>query len=313
MKNDGRILLLGALAMDVTMVTTALPADDGFSVIQREELLPGGSAANVAAALARLGAEARLTGQLGDDDFGPAYIQDLKESGIDLSAMLIKSGGVTMHTYVMVAPGGRHSILANLGDCINDMTAEQADPMALEGCCCFYCDMFSSAAALRFADLAGERGIPVVYNMQCSPSFMAQCGCGQDQITAIMEKADLIIGGPGGFSELCGEDSAKEMLRRLYSRFHPKDGIIFSLGEQGALWYSEKGAANMPAFKTDVVDTTGAGDCFAAGLMSRYYAEGASMEEALRFASAAASLTCRTLGARFRGSKADVLDFLAAR
>ena len=313
MANKGNILLLGALAMDVTLLAQALPEDDGFALIDGEKTVPGGSAANVAVAVEHLGAQARLTGKIGDDDLGRQYLADLNKENIDTACLRIKNGGVTMHTYVIVAPQGRHCILANLGDCINEMTAAETEDAFLDDCACFYSDMFSAPAALQLAELANKRNIPVVYNLQCTPAFMANCGCTFPMIDEMLSRADLILGGRSSLSQLAESSDPAEMTETICRRWQPRDGVICSLGSEGSLWRHDEGALRMPAYKVQTVDSTGAGDCFAGALMVSLYANGEKdREKALRFASAAAALTCREVSPRFSGTAEDVHDLIAS-
>ena len=73
-------------------------------------------------------------------------------------------------------------------------------------------------------------------------------------------------------------------------------GVTISLGEQGAMAVDRAALSRFPAHKVKVVDTTGAGDAFRAGLAVRI-AEGASLDEAVRFANACGALACTIMGA----------------
>ncbi|HTW92781.1 MAG TPA: ribokinase [bacterium] len=75
-----------------------------------------------------------------------------------------------------------------------------------------------------------------------------------------------------------------------------RQGVVISLGEEGALAVDRAALTRFPAHKVNVVDTTGAGDAFRAGLAVRI-AEGASLDEAVRFANACGALACTIMGA----------------
>lgn len=308
---EARVLSLGAVAMDVVLASSGLPEDDGFSLVADEVLVPGGSASNVSVALHRLGVPVWQTGKIGDDHYGVLFREDLIRNGIHVEPLAVKPGGTTLHTYIITAPGGKHCIFANKGDCVFDLRPEELAGDVLDGFTCFYNDLFSPLAALWLADQARERGIPVVYNMQCAPSFMESCGVSRDQIQEMLSKAALVIGGADGFGEIVEASCPEEAARAVYQRFQPSDGVICTCGAQGAVWYGPEGLTRSPAFPVAAVDSTGAGDTFCAGLIfARFCCGEENRGTALRFASAAAALKCTVPGPRSTANLEAVIDFL---
>lgn len=307
-----KVLSLGAVAMDIVLASAGLPQDDGFSLVNSEVLVPGGSASNMSVALHRLGAEVWQAGKIGDDHYGTVFRRDLMGNGIHAEPLIVKRGGTTLHTYVITAPGGKHCILANKGDCVLDLQPDELTEDILDGCSCFYTDLFSANAALWLAKLARERRIPVVYNMQCAPSFMETCGVSRIQTERMLSAATLIIGGVGGYRELCGEQEPEAAAKAVYGLFRPEDGVICTCGSHGAIWCGSEGTTRMEAFPIEAVDTTGAGDAFCAGMIfERYCRRQKSRTAALRFASAAAALKCTVRGPRSSSTLKDVKTFLA--
>ena len=65
-----KLLSLGAIAMDIVINGHDLPKDDGFTLINQEQMLPGGSASNVSVSAAHFGMESYQTGKIGDDNIG---------------------------------------------------------------------------------------------------------------------------------------------------------------------------------------------------------------------------------------------------
>ena len=122
-----KVLCLGALAMDIVLESQMLPQNDGFALIESERLVPGGSSSNVSVALTLMGAEVYQTGQIGDDNLGNAFHQDLKLNGVHTEYLSVK-GGTTLHTYIITAPMGKHCIFANLGD-----ARKQSEPERFTG------------------------------------------------------------------------------------------------------------------------------------------------------------------------------------
>ena len=102
-------------------------------------------------------------------------------------------------------------------------------------------------------------------------------------------------------------------LSRIFDRFGPADGVVLTCGEDGAFWRNGEETLHGEAYPVTVADTTGAGDCFTAGLICGLYAEGMGRADALRYASAAAALKCMQHGPRVRASREEVLRFIEER
>ncbi len=305
-----RVLSLGAIAMDIVLNSHELPRDDGFGFITGENILPGGSASNVSVACAGLGMEAFQTGQIGDDSIGDEFRRTLVADNVDDRYVITMPGGTTLHTYIITAPGGKHCIFANLGDSVNtldpsDLPADIMDEMDI-----FYNDMFSPVAALHLAAAARAQDKPVVYNMQCVPSFMKVCGTEQSSIDAMMERCTLFVSGSAGFEEMTGESDPFKAMHILQDRYHVRDGVVLTAGGDGSYWFDGKNEYHAEACTVDAVDTTGAGDCFIAGLMYAFYSEKKDQEYSLRFANATAGVKCTIAGPRSRAGVQDVLALM---
>lgn len=306
-----KVLSLGAVAMDIVLASTGLPQDDGFSLVDSEVLVPGGSASNMSVALHRLGAEVWQAGKIGDDHYGIVFRQDLLNNGIHVEPLIVKQGGTTLHTYIITAPEGKHCIYANKGNCVLDLQPSELTEDVLDGCSCFYTDLFSANTALWLGKLARERGIPVVYNMQCAPSFMDSCGVSRLQLEQMLSTATLMIGGINSYQEFCGEQDPEAAAKAIYDYYRPKDGVICTCGSRGAVWCSAEGLIGAEAFSVNAVDTTGAGDTFCAGIIfERYCRLEKNISAILRFAAAAAALKCTVKGPRSISTYENVQAFL---
>lgn len=312
MGSNHKVLSLGALAMDIFIKTNILPQDDGFAHIQSERLVPGGSAANLSTTLHNLGVQAYQTGKIGDDEYGKVFKSDLIDNGVKVDYLAVKEGGSTLHNYIITAPGGKHCIFANLGDCVNNLEPRDLPDHVLEGFSCFYTDMFSPRSALWLGRKAQELGIPVVYNMQCAPSFMEGCGVMREDIDEMLSLCDLFISGRDGYFELMGETDYRLALAKLYKQYAFKEGAICSIGEMGAVWLESSGIIEAPAYPVTTVDSTGAGDCFTAGIIYRYFCGKMDKLSSLRFACAIAALKCQIPGPRIQVDLVTVEEFIDA-
>lgn len=309
--NGKRVLSMGAVAMDVVLASSGLPRDDGFSLVADEMLVPGGSAANMSVALHNLGAQVAQCGKIGDDHYGVTFRADLVAHDVDVTPLVVKPGGTTLHTYIITAPGGEHCIFANTGDCVMQLARDELPESVMQDFDLFYNDMFSADTALALAKEARAAGKPVVYNMQTVPSFMETCGVPREKIEDMMRTTCLAIGGTAGFRELVEcEDTPEAVAKAAYEKYRPEEGVICTCGSRGSVWYGPEGLHRGEAFHVETVDSTGAGDTFCAGLIFARYCCGAVQEEALRFAAAVAALKCTVPGPRSVAALADVNAFM---
>lgn len=176
----------------------------------------------------------------------------------------------------------------------------------------FYNDMFSPKAALWIADKAVRLKKPVLYNMQCTPSFMAQCGTSQEEIDKMIHMCTVFVSGRDGYYELTGEKDYKKAMRIVQDKYQVREGVICTAGNEGAVWY-DGNEYNAPAYSIEPVDTTGAGDCFLGGLLYAYFQEEMNKTEALKFANASAAVKCLQAGPRSRADVKKIFEFKESR
>lgn len=305
------LLGLGSSAMDTVIACPALAAEDSFQMVTREQILPGGSCANMLTAFASLGGAARLAAKIGDDEYGRLFRASLVEDGVDDSLLVTKPGGSTLHTYVWAADNGSHCIFINLGDSLMDLSYDELPPTLLDEVDIFYTDLFPGAAGVAVAEQCRKRGIPVVVCLQCSPGFMKSAGVSDAEIRRGLSLADLIISGREGYAELTGESDYAAALAQVYAAYRPRLGAICTAGDHGSLWTHADGTLRADVYRITAVDSTGAGDSFLGGLLYSYFVIKSSRAAALDFASAMGALKCLRFGPRIKVGPEEVFAFMA--
>ncbi|WP_313232960.1 carbohydrate kinase family protein [Tissierella praeacuta] len=309
MERRKRVLSLGALAMDVIIETKQMPKEDGFGFVESEKLVPGGSAANLSVALAHFDVEAYQTGKIGDDKYGDEFRRTLIEDGVDDRFLVTKPMGSTLHTFI-ITQGEKHCIFANLGDSVTNLEPEELPENILDEIDVFYTDMFSSRASIYLGRLAKKKGIPVVYNMQCPPSFMEKCGVDIEEIEEMIGLSTIFSSGREGYFEITAEKEYQKGIQKFYDKYHVPHGVICTAGDEGALWLDNEDLIHIDAYSVEAVDTTGAGDSFLAGLIYAYFCEGMNKKDSLRFASASAAIKCMHKGPRSKATVEKVKQFI---
>jgi ribokinase len=287
-----RIAIAGNINIDFVCEAERAPRP-GETLIGRDlRFVAGGKAANQAVGAARLGAQVSLIGRVGHDAFGGALVDSFEREGINVDLISRDEEAATGAAFVVVMPDGENSIVSVLG--ANDRLApglleeaggviERADVLLLQ----FSIPLESVDRALQ---IAVDRGVPVHLDPTPTGRGAARLWHRAYRVTPNATEAEALTR-----VAVTDVPSALEAARKMRRR-----GVkvpIIKLGAEGCLVLDDRGPRLVPGFRVDVVDTTGAGDAFAAGL-AVLTAEGASLDEALLFANACGALACTVFGAQ---------------
>ncbi|HEY4629699.1 MAG TPA: PfkB family carbohydrate kinase [Blastococcus sp.] len=288
------VVVVGDVATDVVVVLSGDPApgSDRPAAIRSRG---GGAGANVAAHLARLGTAVVLAGCIGDDAAGAGLAADLAAAGVDLRLRTVP-GAATGTIVSLVEPGGQRSMLADRGANLalrpDDVPAPvPGGHLHLSGYTLL--DPGPRAGGLAALDAAVAAGCTV----SVDPASTGPLGrYGVDRWLADTAAATLLLPNSDEARLLTGCVDPADAARALARRHRI---VAVSLGADGALWASGDLLVHRPAHPTEVVDTTGAGDAFAAGLLTAWLASpGADPAETLDAGLARAAAVVRQPGAR---------------
>jgi sugar/nucleoside kinase (ribokinase family) len=245
----------------------------------------GGSAANMLAGMAMLGARTRFFGRLSDDQFGRFIRAGLDDLGVDTSAVVDEPRRVSPVSIVMVDELTRkRKILFTRGD-TSPLAPRDLPPRLLHGAGMLCIDGYQPALQAAIAEKAREKGITVLLNAGHLDGGMGE----------LLALADIVIGSERFASEFAPSDKIEDSLQEI-TRLGPRIAVI-TLGSEGAVATDGKKLVEQKPIDVFVADTTGAGDLFC-GAFAYAHACGWPLERALPFASAAAGLQCKSLGAR---------------
>ena len=250
------LLCVGDLIEDVVVWLPGPVAlgSDTVVTITRER---GGSAANVAAAAVRAGGTARFVGQLGDDELAHRLLHGLALTGVDVVA---RHGGRTGSIVVLVDSSGERTMLTDRA-AATELTA--AEPEWLDGVDVLHLPAYSlfverlARSCLALAAMATERGIPVTLDPS-SESLLLTYGI--DRFLALVADVRPAVLFPNA-------DEARVL--GITDRPPPGvDLVVEKHGPDAVRLISADGVTEVPVPPvTGVVDTTGAGDAFAAGFL----------------------------------------------
>lgn len=288
------ILVLGDINVDVMARLPGPLAPGGDNLPQQLELQLGGVGANVAVALAKWGIEARLAGCVGRDGFGQMALAVLERHGVDLRAVA-RSDAATGLIVIPVDPDGRRTIIGARG--ANELSPARSPAECSEGIVGVHLvgySLLSRATTdwLRQAvTLAAQRGVPVSLDVGLAPSRAARSEVLElapqvDTLFVGQEEAELLSGarGPGALAAVAECGAGVVVVKQGAA------GCQFRMAGEGARWWK------IAPLEVAAVDTTGAGDAFAAGYWAARL-RGWETGDAVSLASACGAAAATVLGA----------------
>jgi sugar/nucleoside kinase (ribokinase family) len=278
-----RVVVVGDVAVDV-LVAPSEPTVRGADVPARIRTGAGGAGANTAAWLAYLGAEVMLVARVGEDAAGRAAAADLATAGV-LPALTVDPDEPTC-TVVVLLDDGERTMLSDRGAAAR---LEPADLPALDGADHLHLSGYvllgpsSRAAGLAALASAREAGLSTSVDPQAAPALT-------EEFRHWVRGVDLLLPNAAELAALGSETD-------LLGDTSPAGAVAVTDGPRGARWVDRHGRFEAPAPAVDVVDTTGAGDAFDAGLLVARL-RGARPVEALRAGCEAAATAVAGLGGR---------------
>lgn len=286
MKN---ILVVGSINMDMVITADRMPHMGETINGSNFMIIPGGKGANQALAAARLNGNVKMLGSVGDDNFGSELIKYLSDGGVDTTSIK-KSATNTGVALITVCDGDNMILLekganyAMLPEDIEKNTElfEWADfvIMQLE---------VPTETILTAAKCAKNNGCTVILNPAPIENFD----------DTLLDYIDMIVPNEHEGGIILNQTIATiEDASRLVLEFAKKNiCAIVTLGENGSVYYcGEDRVKHCPAQKTNVVDSTAAGDSFIAG-MCVALCEGKNIDDAIAFATKVSSIVVSRKGA----------------
>ena len=260
--------------------------------------LSGGSAANTVAGLAALGLRTAFIGQLGQDELGEIFSHDIRSLGVGFDTPARSDAGPTGRCLILVTADAQRTMSTFLGaaqrldsKAVSEERIASARILYLEG---YLWDPPEPRAAMEAAiAMARTNGTKVAFTL--SDSFVVERHRG-DFVKLIDEgKIDILFANELEFLHLAHETDLDAAIAKLAGKVPT---LVVTRSEHGAIACSGEQRAKVAAEPIErLVDTTGAGDLFAAGFLAGQ-ARGRSLEQSLRLGAVAASEVIQHYGAR---------------
>ncbi len=273
-------------------------AEEVYGAMGAGTEISGGSAANTAVGVAALGARAGFIGKVKEDGLGKVFGHDIRAAGVAFSTPAATAGAATARCLILVTPDGERTMNTFLG-AAQDLTVADIDAAIVESASVTYLEGYlwdppaakeAFLAAAKIAHKAHRKVALTLSDSFCVDRYRAEfldlirsgtvdlVFCNEGELKSLYETADY--------------DTALAQLKQ-----DAREAVV-TRSEQGASFISNAGIVRVPAYPVErVVDTTGAGDLFAAGFLAGY-TTGLEPAESLRLGALAAGEIISQLGAR---------------
>ena len=229
------------------------------------ETIPGGSSANTLKGIALLGGKAILCGKVGEDSHGEVYVQQIENHGV--SSRINKHQNITGHSLTLITPDSERTFSVHLGAALElakedvlEEDIEKSKVLHLEG---YQIEGPTKETIIHAIELAKKHNTLVSIDL-ADPGLIRR---NKDFLKdLVMNHADIVFVNEKEAEEFTGlteEEAAKELGK------HCKIAIV-KIGKEGSIIFSNGEIIKIPCYLTEAVDTTGAGDSYAAGFLYGY-------------------------------------------
>lgn len=256
----------------------------------------GGSAANSATGVASLGGRAAFIGKVRDDELGEIFTHDLRSTGVSYTTPAASTGPLTARCLVLVTADAQRTMATHLG-IAGELSTTDVDEQLVGSSAITFVEGYliglpTAEAALSSAVNAAHRAGRKVALTLSDPAWVA---ARRPAISTLLTEVDILLANQHEASQLTGHEDAEAALAALSETCSV---VAITLSERGALVTDGTQTIAVPAEPAPrVVDTTGAGDLFAAGFLLGL-ARHSPLAHCARLGALAAAEVISHLGAR---------------
>ncbi len=294
-QNPKQVLCVGDMVADIFASPMArLPEPGELVLTDRIAVFPGGNALNTAVALRRLGEQVVVAGSVGDDALGRLLLGQMETQGLDVRGVRREPGGRTASTFILRAEGEDRRFIHSLGVAAT-FSGEHVSPELIPNNGVMLVGGYLKLGAWNddaLADLmcyARQRNCTVVLNI----CIARDSGVNPGRCLPLLEHVDLFVPNEDEARILTGETvpaHQAKALRRAGARV-----VVITRGVQGLYADDGERTVEMGIFRVPLVDPSGCGDCFSAGLIASLL-RGWDTVHMLEFASAVGAIGATALG-----------------
>lgn len=296
-----KIVVVGSLNMDIVMEVNRMPKMGETIKGDQMSYLIGGKGSNQAVAACRLGNEVSIIGCTGNDTFGDKIKKHLKEEGINTDSLKVDdvafTGVATIFktkedNSIVVIPGANDFCDKELIDKHKEII-KSADILITQ--------FEIPAETVKYAlEIAKENGVKTILNPAPAREISSD----------ILKNVDIITPNETEFEIISGKSyEDNESFEKAMIDWEKEHGtkLVVTRGKDGSSYIEDNKVITKKTIKVEAVDTTGAGDTFN-GALAHAISHGYSMDEAVKFAGTAASISVTKFGAQTGMPTMEIVD-----
>jgi len=312
MAGSVEVVGIGSCTVDFFAIVPRLLGPEEKINADRLEIHAGGVTANNLTQVARLGATTGWLGLIGDDDNGRIIVKAFQDDGMDCSGIETVKGEHSSLTWIPVDAAGERCIymFPNVTGKITPYQVNHRFAPHIQKAKHFHTEasqlpLVPVREAMKVAKAASVR---VIFDLDVAPSFFQQANLGDArELAESLQLVDVLKPCKAAARELTGESDFEKIAANMLTLGPTL--VAVTMGPEGCIIASKEKMVHVPAFKVEVVDTTGAGDAFMGGL-SYGLLQGWDQERVGMFANACAALCCTKVGARAMAKHDEVVAFI---
>jgi 5-dehydro-2-deoxygluconokinase len=283
-------VVLGRVGMD-------LFADTGIAIEDATTFNAdmGGSSANIAAGIVKLGGQASLVTRVSDDAVGRFCVGKLKHYGVRVD-YVIPEGGEARNSLAVYESRveGHQSVIYRNGAADFEMTVADVEAVdygqfgALITAGTVFAAEPSRSAAFRAFELARAAGLPIIFDVDYRPYSWPSAKVAEDVLSRAGAMSDVIVGNDDEFGFMAGS-KGEGLAKARHLASTSAQIVVYKMGEHGAVTFHNGTELRTGIYRVEAVKPTGAGDSFMAGLLTAI-ADGHDLHTALLRGSACAAI-----------------------
>ena len=289
-----KIVVLGSINVDIILNIARLPLPGETMAMHDRSTAGGGKGANQAIAAVRAGADTSFIAKIGQDRSADFMLDTFKFDGLNIDHVTKDEKAGTGQAYILLDDNGQNSILI-YGGANQTITTEDiknaADTIAEADCLITEFETPLDAATEAFK-IAKENNVLTILNPAPAKTDIPE---------ELLKLTDIIVPNETEAEAITGiKVTDQPSMVAAANKLHTMGikNVIITVGANGSFYSVDEKTGFVDAYKVNTVDTTAAGDTFIGYLASKLSSDLSNIEEAMKFASKASSITVQTQGAQ---------------
>ncbi|WP_339185067.1 ribokinase [Paenibacillus sp. FSL H8-0317] len=277
-----KICVIGSSSMDLVVTSSRRPGAGETVLGDSFKTVPGGKGANQAVAAARLGAEVAMIGRVGDDAFGKDILENFRANAVNTQNVKPVTHLESGTAHIILAEGDNSIVVVEAANReVTPAYVDEAAKVIRDADIVLIQQEIPEETVVHVSTLCAEFGTPLLLNPAPARTLPQEVIDNAAYITPNEHEAEILFQGM----------SPAQALRQYPNK------LFITEGSKGVRYFDGTEEILVPTYKVEAVDTTGAGDTFNAAFAVAL-AEGRALQESIRFANRAASLSVTKFGAQ---------------